>query len=92
MITIDQIFASSNVSHGRQRPGKACRRLEFDKDSGEDKACQALGKMKVEASRLLVRMIIALASLDGNFDKNEQRVASKIARELNLNPAEFELQ
>ena len=68
--------------------------LEFDKDIGEAKAYQALGKMKsnVEASRLLVRMIIAIASSDGNFDANEQRVASKIARELNLNPAEFELQ
>ena len=55
---------------------------------------EALGKMKsnVEASRLLVRMIIAVASSDGNFDANEQRVASKIARELGLTPAEFELQ
>ena len=55
--------------------------LEFDKDIGEAKAYQALGKMKsnVEASRLLVRMIIAVASSDGNFDANEQRVASKIA-------------
>ena len=51
--------------------------LEFDKDIGEAKAYQALGKMKsnVEASRLLVRMIIAVASSDGNFDANEQRVA-----------------
>jgi len=37
-------------------------------------------------------MIIAVASLDGNFDTNEQRVASKIAKELRLNPGEFELQ
>jgi tellurite resistance protein TerB len=49
-------------------------------------------KSNVEASRLLVRMIIAVASSDGNFDANEQRVASKIARELGLTPAEFELQ
>src|SRR5450830_1904439 len=54
--------------------------LEFDKDIGEAKAYQAL------------RMIIAVASSDGNFDANEQRVASKIARELGLTPAEFELQ
>ena len=68
--------------------------LEFDKDIGEAKAYQALGRMKsnAEASRLLVRMIIAIATSDGNFDANEQRVASKIARELGLNPAEFELQ
>jgi tellurite resistance protein TerB len=37
-------------------------------------------------------MIIAVASSDGNFDANEQRVASKIACELGLTPAEFELQ
>lgn len=68
--------------------------LEFDKDIGEAKAYQALGRMKsnAEASRLLVRMIIAIATSDGNFDANEQRVASRIARELGLNPAEFELQ
>ena len=67
--------------------------LEFDKDIGEAKAYQALGKMKsnIEASRLLVRMIIAVASADGNFDANEKVVASKIAKELGINPSEFEL-
>ncbi len=67
--------------------------LEFDKDIGEAKAYQALGKMKsnVEASRLLVRMIIAVASADGNFDVSEKAVASKIAKELGINPSEFEL-
>lgn len=68
--------------------------LEFDKDIGEAKAFQALGKMKsnVEASRLLVRMIIAVASSDGNFDANERRVAARIAKELGIDPSEFELQ
>lgn len=68
--------------------------LEFDKDIGQAKAYQALGKMKsnVEASRLLVRMIIAVGAADGNFDVREKAVASKIARELNIDPAEFELQ
>jgi tellurite resistance protein TerB len=68
--------------------------IESDKDIGEAKAYQALAKMKsnVEASRLLVRMIIAVAASDGNFDANEKTVASKIAKELGINPAEFELQ
>jgi tellurite resistance protein TerB len=68
--------------------------IESDKDIGEAKAYQALAKMKsnVEASRLLVRMIIAVAASDGNFDANERAVASKIAKELGINPAEFELQ
>lgn len=67
--------------------------LEFDKDIGEAKAYQALGKMKsnAEAARLLMRMIIAIASSDGNFDKTERLIAVKIANELGLNPAEFEL-
>lgn len=67
--------------------------IEFDKDVGEAKAYGALGKMKSneDASRLLVRMIIAIASSDGNFDPQEQRVASKIATELGLAPSEFGL-
>ncbi len=68
--------------------------IEFDKDIGEAKAYQALGKMKsnIEASRLLMRMIIAIAASDGNFDDDEKNVAIKIAKELALNPSEFELQ
>lgn len=68
--------------------------IEFDKDIGEAKAYQALGKMKSnpEAARLLVRMIIAIASADGDFDATEKKVAIKIAKELAINPAEFELE
>lgn len=68
--------------------------IEFDKDIGEAKAYQALGKMKSnpEAARLLVRMIIAIASADGDFDDTEKKVAIKIAKELAINPAEFELE
>ncbi|MGV8899613.1 MAG: tellurite resistance TerB family protein [Burkholderiaceae bacterium] len=68
--------------------------IEFDKDIGEAKAYQALGKMKsnIEASRLLMRMIIAIAASDGDFDDAEKNVAIKIAKELAVNPSEFELQ
>lgn len=68
--------------------------LEFDKDIGEAKAYEALGKMKSNegAARLLVRMIIAIASSDGNFDAQERSIATKIINELRLNPADFELQ
>jgi tellurite resistance protein TerB len=67
--------------------------IEFDKDIGESKAYQALAKMKSnnEAARLLIRMIISIAASDGNFDKDEKKIAVKIAQELGLNPAEFEL-
>ena len=68
--------------------------IEFDKDIGEAKAYQALGKMKSkpEAARLLIRMTISIASADGNFDAVEKKVAIKIAKELAINPAEFELE
>jgi tellurite resistance protein TerB len=67
--------------------------LEFDKDIGEAKAYQALGKMKSnnEAARLLMRMIIAIASADGNFDLSEKKIAIRIANELGVSAEEFEL-
>ncbi|QYF94912.1 tellurite resistance TerB family protein [Massilia sp. PAMC28688] len=84
------VFTTSDVIKSFQ---DAVTQLEFDKDIGEAKAYQALGKMKnnKDASRLLVRMIIAVAASDGNFDENEKVVARKIARELGVEPSEFEL-
>jgi tellurite resistance protein TerB len=84
------IFTTSDVIKAFQ---DFVGQLEFDKDIGEAKAYQALGKMKsnVQAARLLVRMIIAIASSDGNFDDMEKKVAVKITKELGLDPAEFEL-
>ncbi len=84
------IFTTSDVIKAFQ---DFVGQLEFDKDIGEAKAYQAIGKMKsnTEASRLLVRMIIAIASSDGNFDDHEKKVAVKIAKELGIDPSEFEL-
>lgn len=67
--------------------------IEFDKDIGEAKAYQAIAKMKSngEAARLLIRMIISIGASDGNFDADEKKIAVKIAKELALNPAEFDL-
>lgn len=85
------VFTTSDVIKAFQ---DHVSQLEFDKDIGEAKAYQALHKMKsnADASRLLVRMIIAIASSDGNFDAQERVIASKIAKELGLSPSEFELQ
>lgn len=85
------VFSTSDVIKAFQ---EFVGQLEFDKDIGEAKAFQALGKMKsnVDASRLLVRMIIAVAASDGNFDANEKAVARRISKELNINPVEFELE
>lgn len=84
------IFTTSDVIKAFQ---DFVGQLEFDKDIGEAKAYEALGKMKsnAQASRLLVRMIIGIASSDGNFDAAEKNVATKIAKELGIDPAEFEL-
>lgn len=84
------IFTTSDVIKAFQ---DYVGQLEFDQDIGEAKAYQALGKMKSnnEASRLLMRMIIGIASSDGNFDNDEKKIAVKIAKELGLNPVDFEL-
>ncbi|MDI1230867.1 MAG: tellurite resistance TerB family protein [Methylobacter sp.] len=84
------IFTTSDVIKAFQ---DFVGQLEFDKDIGEAKAYEALGKMKsnAQASRLLVRMIIGIASSDGDFDHAEKKVAIKIAQELGIDPAEFEL-
>ncbi|MBL6985630.1 MAG: tellurite resistance TerB family protein [Gammaproteobacteria bacterium] len=84
------IFTTSDVIKAFQ---DFVGQLEFDKDIGEAKAYEALAKMKSnsQASRLLVRMIIGIASSDGNFDDSEKKVAIKITKELGIDPAEFEL-
>ncbi|MFZ2452009.1 MAG: tellurite resistance TerB family protein [Methylovulum miyakonense] len=84
------IFTTSDVIKAFQ---DFVGQLEFDKDIGEAKAYQALGKMKsnIEAARLLIRMIIAIAASDGHIDESEKKVAAKIAKELGLDPADFEL-
>lgn len=84
------IFTTSDVIKAFQ---DFVGQIEFDKDIGEAKAFLALGKMKsnTEAGRLLIRMMIAIASSDGDFDLQEQAVAAKIAKELALSPAEFGL-
>ncbi|MDQ7091831.1 MAG: TerB family tellurite resistance protein [Methylococcales bacterium] len=84
------IFTTSDVITAFQT---FVSQVEFDKDIGEAKAYEALGKLKTneEASRLVMRMIISIAAADGNFDADEKEVAIKIARELNLNTKDFDL-
>jgi tellurite resistance protein TerB len=68
-------------------------RIEFDRDLGEARVFEALGKMKTstDAARLIMRLIICIACSDGTFDDRERYVARKIAAELNLDPGDFEL-
>ena len=84
------VFSSKEIIESFQN---TMTQIEFDKDLGEAKAYEAIRKMKGndEAARLIVRLAIAIAGADGNFDDNEKRVARKLAMELGLNPADFEL-
>jgi tellurite resistance protein TerB len=84
------VFSSKELIEAFQG---AVTQIEFDKDLGEAKAYDAIRKIKGkdDAARLIVRLTIAIGGADGNFDDSEKRVARKIAMELGLNPAEFEL-
>ncbi len=67
--------------------------FEFDQDIGESKAYGALNALRgneVEC-RTVMRLILSIAAADGVFDDSEKAVAKKIAIELDLNPADFEL-
>lgn len=84
------VFPSKEIIESFQN---VMSQIEFDKDLGEAKAYDAIRKMKGkdDAARLIMRLIIAIAGADGNFDDDEKRLAGKIATELGINPADFEL-
>jgi tellurite resistance protein TerB len=67
--------------------------FEFDEDVGNSKACEALNKIRGDDTqcRTLMRLVIAIASSDGDFDEDEKAVARRVAIELGLNAMEFEL-
>jgi len=68
-------------------------KYENDKDFGDMEALQVIGRLKDDsgAARTLVRVAILVANSDGNFDEHEMKAATAIARELGLDPAEFNL-
>jgi tellurite resistance protein TerB len=71
---------------------KAVSRFDFDHSIGEAEALKIIGRMKGSgAESLIVRVACAIGAADGDFDADEQKAAAKIARELGLDPADFEL-
>jgi tellurite resistance protein TerB len=68
-------------------------KYDTDKDFADMEALQVIAKVKADAgaSRALLRVAILVANSDGNFDKDEIKAAIAIARELGLDPAEFDL-
>tara|TARA_B100000767_G_scaffold57608_1_gene53408 strand:+ start:948 stop:1397 length:450 start_codon:yes stop_codon:yes gene_type:complete len=67
--------------------------FDFDVDVGDSKSCEALNKIRGDSSqcRTLMRLVIAIAAADGNFDADEKIMAKKVALELGLTPFEFDL-
>ena len=67
--------------------------MEEDMDIGEAKAMTAISKIKnkEEQARLVMRMIIAIANADNDFDPDEKAMAVRIANELGLDPTDFDL-
>lgn len=67
--------------------------FDFDFAIGKGMALKTIAKIKgnEEQARLLVRLVCAIGAADGNFDDKERAVVSEIARELGLNPADFDL-
>ncbi|MFT4782464.1 MAG: tellurite resistance protein TerB [Paracoccaceae bacterium] len=72
---------------------KTASDFEFDHTIGRASALKSIGKIKgnEEQARLLVRVVCAIGAADGDFDSQEKAVAAEIARELGLNPADFDL-
>jgi tellurite resistance protein TerB len=72
---------------------KAAADFEFDHGIGKASALKVIGKIKgsEDQSRLLVRVICAIGAADGDFDVQEKAMVAEVARELGLDPAEFDL-
>ncbi len=67
--------------------------FEFDHSIGKATALKTIGKIKgnEDQSKLLVRVVCAIGAADGDFDADERAIVTEIAKELGLDPAEFDL-
>jgi tellurite resistance protein TerB len=72
---------------------KAANDFEFDHGIGKASALKVIGKIKgnEDQARLLVRVVCAIGAADGEFDAQEKAMVAEIARELGLDPADFDL-
>lgn len=70
-----------------------CEKLETDYTFGEAEMLQVINQVKGKdaEARTLVRVCCAIGAADGDFDTDEQKAVRKICRELNLDPADFDL-
>lgn len=66
--------------------------LQFDFDMGKDSCLKAIGSVTdPEKANLVMRLAIAIARSDGEFEADEKRVAGEIAKRLGLPPHEYGL-
>jgi len=67
--------------------------FEFDALIGKAEALKAVAPLRknIEAARLLIRVCCAIGMADGEFDQSEKNVIIEMCRELQLDPAEFNL-
>ncbi len=71
---------------------KYAEKIQSDKDFGPMAAYEAIGKVKdATEQKMLVRVCCVIGAADGEFDEDERAVVAKIAREMGLDPAEFDL-
>lgn len=70
-----------------------CDQFDFDFEIGKAEALRNIGKIasKPEMARLLVRVCVAIANSDGNFDETERKMVSTICQELSLNSSDFDI-
>ena len=64
---------------------------EFDSSIGKAEALKLVNRVKKsdEQARLVVRVSIAIANADGNFDESEKKALAEICNELGLNVSDF---
>ena len=67
--------------------------FDFDMEIGKGETMKYILALKdqPEAAQLAVRVGIAVAKSDGNFDQDEQKAVKEIAAALGFDPAEFGL-
>jgi len=71
----------------------AASAYESDNLIGKTCALEKIRKIKAneDQARLLVRVVSAIGAADGDFDTQEKEMVTEIARELGLNPADFDI-
>ncbi|HEC2607011.1 TPA: tellurite resistance TerB family protein, partial [Raoultella ornithinolytica] len=67
--------------------------FDFDLEIGKGETMKYILALKdqPEAAQLAVRVGIAVAKSDGNFDEDEKNAVREIARSLGFDPTEFGL-